>query len=347
MRAHTGPAPGEPRAALGRVFRGLKLALARRRRAAKRRRRLAAATEEALEAIAAASAPLACSLPDCRRGLGAALERAALHLRAALAQIPGPVELAAGRWGVDPLLRALFVEPEAIRRFLAAASALEDFFVRSGADTAFALLTARRRERTVFAPVLEGEILCRDSARRLVEFEDLKLLEPSADEPSLRRAIARRLLGEIVGRRVEETLRHRRRREALREQKKILAVQWKMIARSRGAGAGETPPEALAAIEREMAALSAAAAGGTAFLERLSALLSAPERAFAVRPLRLRLDWLGVQLPVSPSEARGEETALAEWIPAEGPPLAVVYVTVRRSEAVDLSPPCGRAAEPL
>ncbi|MEJ5359266.1 MAG: hypothetical protein WHT06_11400 [Desulfobacterales bacterium] len=347
--AQTGapPSAGGPRAAVGRAFRGLRLALARRRRAARRRRRLAAATEEALEAIAVASAPLACSPQDCRRGLGAVLERAAAHLRGALARIPGPVELAAGRWGEDPLLRAFFVAPEAIRRFLAADPALRAFFARSGAETAFALLTARRSERTVFVPALEGDVLCRDSAQRLVEFEDVRLLEPSPDEESLRRAIARRLIVEIVGRLVEETLTRRRRREALREHRKTLAVQWKIACTACGAAADERPPEALSAIDHEIEELSAAAAGGEAFLERLARLLAAPEKAFSVRPLRLRLNWLGVRLPAPPAGGEAGEIALAEWAAAEGESRAVVFVAVRRSDAGGPSPPCGPGAEPL
>gem|GEM_PF-1179681 len=342
-RSPTAPPLAAPRASARRAFRGLKLALARRRRAARRRQRLAALIDEALEGIAAASAPLACSPGDCRRALAPALGRAAEHLRRALAEIPGPVELAAGRWARDPLLRALFVSPEAISRFLAADPALRDFFAHTGSGCAFALLTARRLERTVFAPLLEGDLLRRDEAQTMVEFEELALLEPSADEEALRRAAARRLLGEIAGRRVAATLALRRRREALREEKTLLAAQWKIAATRTGKKGGVRPPEALEAIAREIESLGAEATGGGEFLRRLAALFAAPEKAFAVRPLRLHLNWLGVKLPLRRASENAAEIVLAEWAPAEGEGRVAVFVRVPRREV----PPCGDRPEPL
>lgn len=338
-----GPPARSPRPSAGRALRGLRLALARRRRAARRRQRLAALIDEALEGIAAASAPLACSPGDCRRELAPALARAARHLRCALAEIPGPVELAAARWSQDPLLRALFVTPAAIHRFLAADTALRAHFVRTGAGAAYALLTARRRERTVFAPLREGDILRRDEAQTVVEFEELELLEPSADEEALRRAAARRLLGEVAGRRVAATLALRRRREELREQKTLLAAQWKIAATRRGGTEAARPPEALAALAREIESLADEAAGGREFLRRLAALFAAPEKAFAVRPLRLHLNWLGVKLPRPRAPGEAAEIALAEWVPAEGERRVALFVRVPRSEWLA----CGGRPEPL
>lgn len=285
----------------------LRFRLAQRREASRLKRGEEKALAQAIEQVLKASAPLACSLRDCRRDLRSPVQNALDYLRRAIAAIPGPVALSPELWGQDPLLHALFVDAEEMKAVLAADRRLRTFFSQHRQPQAFALLTATKQERTIFASVLEGGIVRRDVPQTAVEFHDHRFVDPASAAEDTRRALKQRALNALVTQVLERLLSIRALKDELKEQQRILSIQFK-IQQTRMQGldalkandaslesAPPSEPQVLADIARQLQELDAESDSPEEYLRQLTSVLNAPQQALAVTPISLRLNWMGVK----------------------------------------------------
>ena len=99
--------------------------------------------------------------------------------------IPGPVQVDAGQYIRDPLVRALFCSADDVRRSLCSSPALQGYY----GGSVYALLSVRRMEKNTLGIEANGDILRRDVLQRLVWFTDLQLSGPAETEAEARRLL--------------------------------------------------------------------------------------------------------------------------------------------------------------
>jgi hypothetical protein len=253
------------------------------------------------------------------------VEHALGYLERTIEAIPGPSGLYPENWDRDPLLKGLFVSPEELRSLLQRDPSLKAFFARQPADRAFALLTATRREHTIFATAQEGNIVQRDVPQTAVEFHDHRIIDPSTAAADTRRTLKERALNALVTQVLERLLQLRSLKDELKEQQRILSIKLKILqARPHGLealtskeAAGEAEPAAprvLAEIDRRIQDLAAESDTPEEYLRQLTAVLSAPQQVLTVTPLVMHLNWMGVkQGNAAAAGDRGFELAEVEF----------------------------------
>jgi hypothetical protein len=243
-----------------------------------------------------------------RQRLSQPVENARAYIERLVATVPGPADLSPGSWGKNPLARALFVDPAEASGLIQSSGELKDFFKsRPQAREAIAILTATRKERTIFGTALEGDILRRDVPQLSVEFRDLRIVAPAETESEARREMEARTLQMLASRSLKHMLERRALREKLEEQRRILAIKLK-IQRSRADGLECTlaadcdepePPEPgagiLADIDRQLMELTPDSVTAAANLEHLAGVLSDPAGVMEARAVTLNLNWMGVK----------------------------------------------------
>jgi hypothetical protein len=280
----------------------------------------------AIDLVVQASAPVVCSLRDCRRDLRSPVEHALGYLERAIEAIPGPERLSPENWDRDPLLKGLFVSPDELRSLLQRDPSLKAFFARQPADRAFALLTATRREHTIFATAQEGNIVQRDVPQTAVEFHDHRIIDPSTASADTRQALKERALNALVTQVLERLLKLRSLKDELKEQQRILSIKLKILQtrphgldalRSGEAASKAEPaaaPQVLAEIDRRIQDLAAESDSPEEYLRQLTAVLAAPEQVLTVTPVLMHLNWMGVkQGNAAAAGDRGFELAEVEF----------------------------------
>lgn len=265
------------------------------------------ALTQAIDQVVQASAPVMCSLHDCRQDLRSPVENALGYIQQTIDAIPGPARLLPENWDRDPLLKALFVNPDEMRFLLERDPRLKSFFDRRQTARAFALLTATKRERTIFGTAAEGDIVRRDVPQTAVEFHDHRIIDPFAAAAETRHALKDRALNALVTRVLERLLQLRSLKDELKEQQRILSIKLKILqTRSHNLDAltpeetaeESTPaaaPQLLAEIDRQIQDLASESDSPEEYLRQLTAVLNAPQQVLTVTPVVMQLNWMGVK----------------------------------------------------
>lgn len=288
-----------------------------------RQRQKASELAELTERMVQESAPGIRKVPGYRQQLQKPVESALGYIEGLISSIPGPVSLSAELWDKDPLVHALFVSPDEIRSLLQDCAELKSFFQKSGVKTAVALLTALKKERTVFGLAQEGEIMRRDVAQTAVEFYDHRIVAPAATEAEKRLNLVQRGLSVLASYTIEEILRIHSVREELVEERRMLAAQLKIkYSRHRSlerllAGGNpdddkeEQAQQLLGEIDQQLEGLEPVSGKPQEFLGKLEKILLGPGDFLTGRTIRMRLNWMGVKLNEESTE-NGRVITLSE-----------------------------------
>ncbi len=260
-----------------------------------------------------------------RKQLQQPVENALGHIESLISSIPGPFRLSTEAWDKDPLMHALFVSPDEIRSLLQNCVDLKSFFQKSGMRTSVALLSATKKERTVFGTDQQGEVVRRDVAQVAVEFHDHRVVAPGADEAENRRELFHRGLYVLATHTLEEILRIHSIREELTEERRVLAVKLKIQhSRKRGlegllAGGGNSSEssELLEEIDNQLMELEPASGKPQDFLNKLEIVLLDPENFLRGQTTRMRLNWMGVKQSKESAENAPEVTLAELEIPGK------------------------------
>jgi hypothetical protein len=255
-----------------------------------------------------------------QRRLKEPVESAAGHIEGLISSIPGPFVLSAERWAKDPLIHALFVAPDEIRSLLQDCAELKSFFQKGGLKTAVALLTATKRERTIFGTAQQGEIIRRDVPQTAVEFYDHRIVAPVVTEEENRRQLVNRGLNVLANYALEEIIQIQSIREDLTSQRRVLALKLKIQqTRDRGlecllAGGCRSNPDAekaqqaLAEIDKQLTEIEPGSGTSEDFLRKLENVRVAADNVLTGKRLALRLNWMGVK---SNEESTSEGSGIA------------------------------------
>jgi len=301
----------------------------RYREAKKNQRQKESDLIDLIECMVQDSDPSIRKLAGYRKQLKQPVENALGHIEGLISSIPGPFSLSADVWDKDPLNHALFVSPDEIRSLLQNCVDLKSFFQQSGVKTAVALLTATKKQRTVFGTAQEGEIIRSDVPQVAVEFFDHRLVAPGANEAENRRELFHRGLYVLATHTLEEILRIHSIKEELSEERRILAVKIKIQhSRERGlegllAGGGkssessEQAKQLLEEIDKQLMELEPGSGKPQDFLRKLEKVLLDPGNFLAGKPIRMHLNWMGVEQNEESAENAPEITLAELEIPGK------------------------------
>ena len=204
------------------------------------------------------------------------------------AEVPGPVTLDAGHYIRDPFVHALFGSPEDIARLYATPAIFAYMTQHDGGDL-YALLSMRREEKPVFGLELDGAVLRRDVAQRVIHFTDLQLIGPAPTEQEARDNLRWYLFDRYMDH-VAEGL------ERLRSERQRLDVEKDLaLARLRAVSTYRRPVR-----QRELDTVLACLGEVTATLdlehldEVFDVVLSHPEDCLSLAVRHLNLDAMGI-----------------------------------------------------
>jgi hypothetical protein len=331
---------------LERMMDRFRLRLSQRREGRMLKRQKEEALTQAIDRVCKVSAPVICTLRDCRRDLRSPVDNALSYIQQAIDAIPGPVPLSPENWDHDPLLKAFFVGPGELGSLLTGDSRLKVFFAQAQTDRAFALLTATKVERTIFTTAVEGEIVRRDVPQTAVEFNDFRLLDLAATEAATRHALKNRALNALVAQVLERLLQLRALKDELREQQRILSIQLKIQQTRRHSldglmsedreieAAAPAGQQALTDIDRQIQDLGAESDSPAEFLRQLAAVLNAPQEVLTVVPIAMRLNWMGIRQGDGSADSGGD-VRMAEVELQNRLRRVAVMVSIRRQDCLN------------
>jgi len=202
--------------------------------------------------------------------------------------VPGPVTLDVEHYIRDPFVHALFGAPEEISR-LYSTPAMHTHVALHGGSELYALLSMRRVEKTVFGLEMEGEVLRRDVAQRVIHFTDHQLIGPAPTEKEARENLLWYLFDRYMEHVAQGLDRLRDERQRLAQEKDLA------LARLRGVRA-----ERRAARQKELNKVLTNLGEATAILvlehldEVFEVVLSHPEDCLALVVQSLTLDAMGI-----------------------------------------------------
>lgn len=274
-------------------------------------------------------------------------ESAVDYLEGLISAIPGPFLLSADDWDKDPITHALFVNPDEVRSVLNKSGDLKSFFKKSGLKTAVALLTATKKERTVFGTGMEGEIIHRDVPKVTVEFYDHRIVAPASAEEEARKELVHRGLHVLTTNALERFTEIKSIVEELKTQRRILDYKMKIHkTRDRGfesllTGSSQLDTETVETrkvindIDKQLKEFEQGAGTPRDFLRKLEKVFLNAGNFLTEKPITLRLDWMGVKQNETATE-KSQEINLAELEIPERAKRVAVLASINADEFVRL-----------
>ena len=249
------------------------------------------------------------------------------------------------RWDDDPLLNAMFLNAKKIIEFLGYGKDLKHLLEQTDASEVFALLTAARREKTIFGAEENGEIIRRDVRQKMVSFEDHKMLGISADLAETRLQIRHWLLAGLFEQAFQEITHLKNWTEELNEQHDLLEFKLRhpndSVPRTGMDSSSETDKEVNEAqkvhnaIEMKLDEIKNKLDSPEDYFNILTRVLLNPEEHLSLKPIDLKLSRLGIQLDAASTEPSNEFT-LAEFELGPSMKSTAVWVRVNRTSALTL-----------
>jgi hypothetical protein len=133
--------------------------------------------------------------PQC---FEAAVAHALAHCQRLAQQIRAPIHVERHAYMHDPVVRALFVKADDIPVVLSKSPPVRDWHRSQVAPDFVALMGVRLKEKQVFAMALEGDMLRRDVAQKVVMFSDHTISALAEDEPAVRTLLLREFLDALL-----------------------------------------------------------------------------------------------------------------------------------------------------
>jgi hypothetical protein len=274
------------------------------------------------------------------------VEQAILYCRELEGTIPSGLEMSAGAWSENPLLRALFATAQDVPAVFSRCAEVQDFFEGSpGAEDVWASLRFRLREEKGFGLAVHGEVVQHDVARTSVSFGEKKVLQPCACEHDARIEIRRRAFKFLVTQALEQVASVNTRRKDLIEQRSMLQARLSILKGQRAGlesmfdadgGAVEKIGEVerkLAENEHSLAEFPGAGETLDYVMKRVKSVLTHASDYLQVRPITVRLNQMNIIVPEGSGEA-ATELVLPEVLVKHVPQINLLVGRFPRSELI-------------
>jgi hypothetical protein len=260
------------------------------------------------------------------------------YISGLIPQVPGPVDLDPGRWDKDPLLRAMFISREELVGTLQSSKALKNFFHRTNAPQAFAMLIADQKEKIFFGTQKNGEIFRRDVPQKAVFFENFKVFAPALELAETHLKVQHIALVTLFRQAFEKITDLESWKNELEKQKDLLEFKLRRSDTSEPVTAlnPEDAPDkqmqetllVLRDINRKLREIKAELDTPEHRLSHLCSVLKSPDQTLKLKTVSFKLSRMGVRLESSSTESANEfnvaELALGEdlkqsmvWVRAE------------------------------
>ena len=293
--------------------------------ALKKRRRLT--REESLAVIDAMAKVFKEKLPflqSFRTELVPLVHHAGRYLDKLLSSVPGPAAFAPHDWAADPLLHSMCDSEKEASQLITASDSLQKFFQASGAGAAYALLTAQKKEKTVFGTETVGEIVRRDVIQKAVFFEDLQISMPAADLNKTRRQARNQLFFDLFSAAADSV-------SNLTRLESELKLQHDEIVAKGALYPDESRPKEIDelhdAIEKKIKEVESALDSPEDYISPLRELLSHPETYLTAKAVFLRLNSMGILLNESAVD-KTDGFSLAEFTSGSGKKWVATWVKI-------------------
>jgi hypothetical protein len=268
------------------------------------------------------------------------------YLRDQVLALPAVIDVSEAKWASSPVLRAFFAKAPEIPVALGHSQNLRTFFERfSDTDEAFVILGLNYSEQHIEGMSLQGDVIQRDIAQKVVDFSMPKTRICGHSEAEVWHLLGNQAFEYLVAQALIEIGELRSERQELEESRSLIRARLRIL-QMQGPGLGSlfgAAPASLSAQqtlesrllenERQLAELGGSQAILETELECLCAVLQAPARYLRFEPTRLRLSTLNVILdPADTSVASDVEFTMAQL---EGQPKvkrAFVLGRVKRAE---------------
>ena len=261
------------------------------------------------------------------------------YISGLIPQVPGPVDLDPGSWDDDPLLRALFINREELIGVLQSGKALKNFFRRTKASQAFAMLVADRKEKKFFGIEKNGEIVRRDVPQKAVFFEDFKVFAPAIELDETRLQTQHLALVTLFRQAFEKITDLQVWKEELEKQKELLEFKVKQSDISepeselKQADASDNQMQetlhVLSDINRKLKEIEAELDTPEHRLSHLCSILKSPEQHLELKAVSYKLSRLGIRLESSSKEPANEFT-VAEFEVGQDLKQVLLWIRVER-----------------
>lgn len=244
-----------------------------------------------------------------------------------LNSVPGPAIFDPQKWARDPLLHAMCDTEKGAADVIRASEPLHKFFQDSNSNEAFALLTAQKREKTVFGTESVGEIVRRDVIQKAVFFEELAIAMPADALEKTRRQAYHQLFYTLFSA-AADTISNLNRLES------ELKLQHDEIAAKGALYTAENRPREIdelhQVLDKKIEDVEAALDSPEDYIAPLRELLSHPETHLTAKAVFLRLNSMGILLKEASAD-KSDGFSLAEFKSGSKQKWVATWVRVDRN----------------
>jgi len=273
--------------------------------------------DHAIDQVMASADPRLKVLTGARERLSPAVARALVYARHVSTRQPPAIPLGAEHWAHQPILRALFVQPDEISHTINQSPDLREYLDHSSSpatDQLFCIVAVTPAEHVVLGTAMDGEMLRREVEQHVVSFGDFRLLGFSPGLPALQVRIQEMVLEALVLDALAKIAADRRLSQSLEAEHSLLLHRLNLFSKSR-AGLNslevhgphhqdlDSLRQQLMENEQRLADLKPENGWLEATLAKLVECLTEAPRTLPIQPLELWLNAMNVLQPPQAPDA--------------------------------------------
>jgi len=304
------------------------------------------AIQAAIEQLVEAVDPRIRFIRGYQKKLRPGVEAALKYARDIVARIPGPFALDTETWRREPVVNAAFARADELPAAVSRSVEVREFFEQGAgkySPECFALFGMQRQERRIFGKALVGELIQSDVVQTTVSFADYRLIVPATTLDELKLAIERRAFHHLVEEAIDQVAKALERKRGLEEQRAVLRLKLKLMARQRQGlhGLVEAEPHAdqkaedlqkeLAEVEARFCKLHITLTNLENYMPHLNKVLGHPEQYLSLQEVSLRLNRMNI-LVTAPTKEPAQELSLTEATLRDGRSFVLLLVTCARDQ---------------
>ena len=274
-----------------------------------------------------------------RRHLKIPVQHAADMISRMITQIPGPVDIDSAAWDKEPVLRAIFSDPEDFLAWYNSCESLKKAFKMIPSGGVFGLLVADYQEKSRFGVGMQGDIVRRDVKQQVVDFRDPRILVPESDLTLARKELQHRMLAMLFARELNEIADLKSLKEELENQQSLLEfklggreVLESELAPGESGAESDEAEKVLCEIDHEIKDIGQDVDTPESHLRHVVQALNNIRQYLKIENFTLRLNRMGIKVDASSKEPF-DEIRLTECAFTGSSRRAVIWAHVKRPTA--------------